>query len=99
MKTRYEVEKLKTAWVKDPCWDIEATEGFEDYKDELAFFHIRQQVAWNLKKEKHETELRSKICPIKMLKIKGSWNCEVGLCAWWNEAEEKCAIRVLNMRG
>ena len=38
MKTIYEVENLKTDWLKDPCWDVENTEGFEDYADELKEF-------------------------------------------------------------
>jgi len=35
MKTREELEQLKKEWLKDPCWDIYDTEGFEEYKDEL----------------------------------------------------------------
>lgn len=38
MKTREEVESLKANWAADPCWDIEATEGFEEYRDELIAF-------------------------------------------------------------
>lgn len=38
MKTREEEEDLKQNWVNDPCWDIEETEGFEEYREELSDF-------------------------------------------------------------
>lgn len=34
-KTSEEIQALKDGWTKDPCWDIEDTEGFEDHHDEL----------------------------------------------------------------
>ncbi|MFX1487479.1 MAG: hypothetical protein ACFFBS_10400, partial [Promethearchaeota archaeon] len=34
-KTREEIEKLKQDWMLDPFWDIEDTEGFELYRNEL----------------------------------------------------------------
>jgi|GEM_PF-1405279 len=34
-QTPEEIEKLKVNWSKDPCWDIEDTEGFEAHHDEL----------------------------------------------------------------
>lgn len=44
MKTREEVEKLKRDWVYDPCWDIETTDGFEEYKDELKAFSEEKRI-------------------------------------------------------
>lgn len=38
MKTRKEIEALKTNWLRDPCWDVEGTEGFEAHHDELLAF-------------------------------------------------------------
>jgi hypothetical protein len=35
IKTREEIENLKTGWLQDPIWDIESTEGFEEHKEEL----------------------------------------------------------------
>jgi cyclopropane fatty-acyl-phospholipid synthase-like methyltransferase len=35
MKTPNDVHKLKEQWLIDPCWDIEETEGYEEYRDEL----------------------------------------------------------------
>lgn len=37
-KHRAEVEALKASWLRDPCWDIEDTEGFEAFRDELKAF-------------------------------------------------------------
>lgn len=42
-KTRNEVENLKRQWVVDPCWDLEDTEGFEEHKDELLEFRLKQE--------------------------------------------------------
>lgn len=41
-KTIEEVDALKLNWIKDPCWDIEETEGFEDHREELLAF--RQKI-------------------------------------------------------
>jgi hypothetical protein len=41
-KTVEEIDALKLNWIKDPCWDIEETEGFEEHKDELLTF--RQKI-------------------------------------------------------
>jgi hypothetical protein len=40
MKTRAEVDDLKAQWKADPCWDIEDTEGFEEYRAELFDWRI-----------------------------------------------------------
>ena len=93
MKTRAEVDVLKRDWEKDPCWDIETSEGFEEHQDELKIFRLNCEFQWKRKKELHETKLRNKICPVKMMNNSFvSWNCEIGLCAWWNGTSEKCAI-------
>jgi len=46
MKTREEVEDLKVQWLRDPIWDIENTEGFEDFKDELFEFQKAKSDEW-----------------------------------------------------
>jgi hypothetical protein len=57
MKSREEVEKLKSDWKSDPCWDIEDTEGFEEYHDELAGFSDVCNREWKQKaKEKQESD-------------------------------------------
>ena len=50
MKTRAEVEELKRQWKQDDCWEIETTEGFEEYADELREFSEKCQVEWNQRK-------------------------------------------------
>jgi hypothetical protein len=40
MKTREEVEALKANWLSDPIWDIEDTEGFEEYRAELREYRL-----------------------------------------------------------
>ncbi len=57
-KTREEVELLKTNWRCDPCWDIESTEGFEQYHDEL--------LAYRLQYEKERQELYEKVFVARM---------------------------------
>lgn len=46
MKTRTEVEELKLHWRSDPCWDIEDSEGFEAYHDELKAYSEEWQKRW-----------------------------------------------------
>jgi Na+(H+)/acetate symporter ActP len=53
MKTREAVEKLKTDWILDPCWDIEETEGFEQYRNELVKFHAEMQEKWDKQYEQN----------------------------------------------
>jgi len=48
--TAVQVEELKQQWKRDPCWDIEDTEGFEAYHDELLAFS-----------EQHEAECEVKV--------------------------------------
>lgn len=43
MKTPQEIEDLKRNWLSDPCWDIEDTEGFEEYREELIAFSEQAQ--------------------------------------------------------
>lgn len=57
MKTREEVQWLKAQWLEDPCWDIEETEGYADYYDELSAFRQRQESKW---KRLEEIRIRDK---------------------------------------
>lgn len=43
MKTEEELNELKSAWLFDPIWDIEDTEGFEDHTEELKAFRIKRR--------------------------------------------------------
>lgn len=46
MKTQEEIEGLKNAWLNDPCWDIELSEGFEEHKEELLKFRMKTEQRW-----------------------------------------------------
>lgn len=59
MKSREEVQRLKGQWIDDPCWDIEATEGYEDYYDELLAFRQTQERKWS---KLEELRLRDLAC-------------------------------------
>jgi hypothetical protein len=45
MKTRQEIEALKANWIGDPCWDIEDTQGYEEYRTELLAYRLRVEDA------------------------------------------------------
>lgn len=51
MKTQEEITALKLNWHKDPIWDIETTEGFEDHRQELLDYRIACELQW---KEDHD---------------------------------------------
>ncbi len=46
-KTRQEIDELKRQWLRDPIWDIETTETFEDHKEELKVFRLKQEEIWD----------------------------------------------------
>lgn len=46
MKTREDVEFLKSNWISDPCWDIEDTPDFEEYSNELLKFRMMMESKW-----------------------------------------------------
>jgi hypothetical protein len=39
--SRAEVESLMRDWAADPCWDLEETPGFEEFREELTEFAER----------------------------------------------------------
>lgn len=69
MKTRAEVEALKRKWIADPCWDIEGTEGFDEYRAELRDFRLRQEDAW-AKREQARLEERAALlgCTVPLIR-------------------------------
>lgn len=60
MKTREEVERLKTNWQADPIWDLETTKGFEEYREELLGYRRWMESVWEklAKKELKEAAKR-----------------------------------------
>lgn len=59
--TRKEVEQLKADWADDPIWDIEGTEGFEAYRDELKAFSDAKRAEWDAKQEERERKSMDEI--------------------------------------
>ena len=110
MKTQLEIDALKRSWQRDPCWDIEETEGFEEHKEELLTFRKETEAQWATARQKRHDELASKVCPIMSAAMSLTWHtvsepdvqfvgCQVEKCAWWNKTEGMCVIRALTLRG
>ena len=102
MKEPNELEALKRSWKRDPCFDIEDTEGFEEHREELLAYRKEQEALWKEQREAHRKELASKVCPLILFSLTSNnadqsiyenSRCLVELCAWWNSDEDRCAIR------
>jgi hypothetical protein len=52
-----DVHRLKQQWLADPCWLIEQTPGFENYRAYLLAFRLRHQAAWEAKQRTQAAEL------------------------------------------
>ena len=106
MKTKLEIDALKRSWERDPCWDIEDTEDFEEHREELLAYRKEKEAEWKAMAEKHRAMLAAKICPLRSQTYKGAYDqdlhedmsCLMEQCAWWNEVEECCVIRALTLR-
>jgi len=64
-KSRDEINKLKESWFRDACWDIEDTEGFSLYYDELLAFRKQCEQEWEaeyaMRKAKEEASLHAEL--------------------------------------
>jgi hypothetical protein len=91
-KTREEVESLKSHWKSDGCWDIETTEGFEDYHDELLAYRLEVERKHKENLQKKHNVLASKMCPMSIKWVNCGpdatgythQKCIVEGCAWWD---------------
>ncbi len=91
MKSREDVEKLKWQWKVNPIWDIETTEGFEEYHDELLAYSNQCKAEWKEKLKRHHEFLASKLCPMSFSSASMSnQHCFVERCAWWDSNRECC---------
>ena len=101
-----EIVALKRNWERDPCWDIEESEGFEEHKEGLLIYRKKKEAEWEQAREKRRKELANKICPLRSASYKGAYDqdqyedlgCVLEQCAWWNEPNECCAIRALTLK-
>ncbi len=65
---RQAVEDLKKDWITDPCWDLEETEGFEAYYQELLAFRKRIEEAARIKQEREvEDKARALNCSVDLV--------------------------------
>lgn len=46
MPTRAEVERLKSQWEADPCFDLWDIEGFEEHSEELKEYQAQKDAEW-----------------------------------------------------
>ena len=60
--TREDVEILKENWAADPIWDLEGTEGFEEYQEELKAFSDTKKAEW---KSSHDQQEQKQIAHIQ----------------------------------
>lgn len=63
-KTNEEIDALKRSWLKDPCWDIEKTDGFEEHEAELRAWHEQKEIDWQLEEEERITR-RARVMEIE----------------------------------
>ncbi|MFV0536799.1 MAG: hypothetical protein ACK5M3_05420 [Dysgonomonas sp.] len=54
-RAKADIEQLKRNWEKDPCWDIEYTEGFEANREELLAYRKEYEKkaneTWGIKRK------------------------------------------------
>ena len=64
MMSRKSVEGLKHSWKCDPCWNIEGTEGYEVFRDELRAFQAEKEASWEADRMTELQTLSAKLgCP------------------------------------
>lgn len=91
-KTPEDIQALKDNWRHDPCYDIEDAEGFEEHREELKAYREERELYWKERAQKRHDKFASMYCPILPEGLGGYAHCLVEQCAWWNNAEECCAI-------
>lgn len=92
-KSREEIEALKQSWLKDPCWDIAKTEGFEAHIDELDQFHNMTSETWELERKQKEQAKRDVWFTLKLneshsldnyteiMRVPGGWILKETVCS------------------
>jgi hypothetical protein len=58
------LEDLKAQWKADPSWEVETTDGFEDFRQELYIFRLETELDFA---KKREERLRSILSPFSTL--------------------------------
>lgn len=52
------VDALKQQWLEDPCWDLEESDHFGFWKNELKAFREKQEKIWQ---QEHEAKCNARI--------------------------------------
>ena len=106
VKTNNEIEELKLSWKRDPIWDLEDTEGFEDYRGELKAYSENCNAQWEERAKKEHDRLTAKVCPLILFPKTGygyegsqqaiyeNSHCLVEGCAFWNDNLGVCGAIV-----
>lgn len=76
-KTMQDVETLQNQWISDPIWDIENTEGFEDWREYLT--------AWRKRFETSEATKEAKRLEVKGAKL----GCSIELVGYIEALERR----------
>jgi hypothetical protein len=64
---RLALEKLKWDWSCDPCWDIEETEGFEEFRAELLKYRQDMELEWAAAHNKRMQDLAASLkCSVEL---------------------------------
>lgn len=66
-RTGPEILELKCGWLRDNCWDIEETEGFEAHRDELLAFRLQCEAEWKAKLQSRAAELGCTVALVQYL--------------------------------
>lgn len=56
-KSRKDVEQLKLNWLNDPIWDLEETDGFEEFSEELLRFRLMMEKKWEKIAKERELQI------------------------------------------
>lgn len=71
-KTPAEIDTLKESWLKDPMWDIENTEGFEEHYDELVAFHKGQAAKRDAENAIREAQQKNKTFEMRIKELQSN---------------------------
>jgi hypothetical protein len=77
-RTPEEIEALKANWLKDPCWDIEETEGFEAHSVELKAYRLEIVLEAEHKLTKMEKRQRVKTVRTRLYSFRDSSDAFLG---------------------
>ncbi len=77
VKTLEDVHTLKENWKADPSWDIETTEGFEEYRAHLLAFRLN-----------YDSSLEERRV-IRLLTLADEWDCSVELVKYVDRLESR----------